>query len=536
VPQQWGGVAVGLALLALCAWGLVYVAGRSQTAFEGKEPPEELRRRAGMDHDVPWRPDEGLESPGFFWHPGAAGRLLRLHEAVLGVSWLAVVVLTVLRLRGAPPPRLGLDVLLAAVNIPAAVAIGLLWLPWFLTLLAAPFRKRMPSTSLAGPAIAATLGFGLVTAVFSGTALVAAKRLGHWPERPGLHDLKLGVVASLVDFWGGALVVAAVAAVLLVAWLQARAPHGSTDGVPDRTAGAGCPLDGADPGWRRAIQSKRSLAWVAHQAAWGVLALAFGLWVTDVVAFLIRSSWFTHPVLKGPEDTGQIFYRIGAYGLALLPLFVFQLVRKGWGGRTFVSTIWDVLTFLPRRFSPLAVRCYAERAVPELQGRIHYQVGDHGRPVLVSAHSQGTIIAFAALASLPDDLAARVALVTYGSPIAAIYGTFFPAYFGDEAVGKVRAKLPVPGSGLLGWRNYYRATDPIGGPVFGTFPPTDPPGDVELPDPLQERSPVPEGPPGTTEAPLELDRPLWTQIAAHSYYLAEPELKERVRNVKAALA
>ena len=137
------------------------------------------------------------------------------------------------------------------------------------------------------------------------------------------------------------------------------------------------------------------------------------------------------------------------------------------------------------------------------------------------------------IASLPEEYARQVALVTYGSPIASIFGRFFPEYFGDEAVGGVLAKLSDPAPDVPAWRNFYRRTDPIGGPVFLTPSTADRGSDIELADPM----PPPEHPysPAPGEAPLEHDRPVWTQIAVHSYYLNEPELKHWVAGLKAAM-
>jgi len=95
-------------------------------------------------------------------------------------------------------------------------------------------------------------------------------------------------------------------------------------------------------------------------------------------------------------------------------------------------------------------------------------------------------------------------------------------------------KLKDPAPGIPPWRNFYRRTDPIGGRVFLTPSTADRGSDIELPDPM----PPPEHPypavPG--EAPLEHDRPVWTQVAVHSYYLNEPELKHWVAGLKAAMA
>ncbi len=169
-----------------------------------------------------------------------------------------------------------------------------------------------------------------------------------------------------------------------------------------------------------------------------------------------------------------------------------------------------------------------------MYGRIVHHVHNERQrhPLVLSVHSQGSILAFVVLAPMPAADLQQVALVTYGSPISTIYGTFFPAYLGPDEVEKVRAKLPAPGAGLLGWRNFYRATDPIGGPVFLSGPRTTPEADCQLDDPF--RGDV-SSPPSATTPPLERDRPPWTQLAIHSYYAQEPVLKRWVRELKAAM-
>jgi hypothetical protein len=547
IIQQRFGVAVGLFLLLAAVGALVVIAGRTQVRFERIAPPRALRDRATRARTRDGAPPEGLADPTFFWRPQYARRLLWVHLVALGLGWLAVGAVALMRmLSQASPPMthsLHLDQLLVTVNVPSAVAVGLLWLAWIVGLAQRPppGRSRWQPAS-AGPAIAATLAYAPLVAVYSGTLLVAVKRLSDWPKRTmhGVPGLDVGAAVAFVDVWGGVIVAGAVLAGL-AALLLLRKPHGQTDDIPDRTSQAGRPLDGADPQSCSTIASKRSLAWLAHQADWAALFVALGLWLTTVVSFLIRTRWFHHITIPGrwfhhisvPANPSSLLYSIGAYVLALAPLFVYSLVRKSQGRPTFISTLWDVLTFLPRSFAPLAVRCYAERAVPEFQGRIDYHIRKFSQPVVISAHSQGSIIAFAAVASLPEDYARNVALVTYGSPITTIFGRFFPEYFGSDAVARVRAKLPDPAPDTPGWRNFYRLTDPIGGPVFEPQPATEPQRDIELADPIPP-PPVP-WPPLPGEAPLEHDRPVWTQIAVHSYYLNEPELKHWVARLKAAM-
>jgi hypothetical protein len=548
IIQQRFGVAAGLFLLLVAVGALVVIAGRTQVRFERIAPPRALRDRATRARTRDGAPSEGLADPTFFWRPQYARRLLGVHLVALSLGWLAVAAVALMQMLShpsnpAPHHSLHLDRLLVVVNVPSAVAVGLLWLAWIVGLAQRPppGRSRWQPAS-AGPAIAATLAYAPLVAVYSGTLLVAVKRLSDWPKRTmhGVPGLDVGAAVAFVDVWGGVIVAAALLAGL-AALLLLRKPHGQTDDIPDRTSQAGRPLDGADPQWCSTIASKRSVAWLAHQADWAALFVALGLWLTTVVSFLIRTRWFHHITILGrwfhhisvPANPSSPLYSIGAYVLALVPLFVYSLVRKSQGRPTFISTLWDVLTFLPRSFAPLAVRCYAERAVPEFQGRIDYHIRKFSQPVVISAHSQGSIIAFAAVASLPEDYARNVALVTYGSPITTIFGRFFPEYFGSDAVARVRAKLPDPAPDTPGWRNFYRLTDPIGGPVFEPQPATEPQRDIELADPIPP--PPVLWPPLPGEAPLEHDRPVWTQIAVHSYYLNEPELKHWVARLKAAM-
>jgi len=548
IAQQRFGVAAGMVLLLAAIGALVVIAGRTQVRFERVAPPRALRERAARARAGDGSPPEGLADPNFFWRPQEARRLLWVHLVALGLG-LVTVGVAALRQMFAHPSNptlhhsLHLDRLLVAVNVPSAVAVGLLWLAWIVAVARRPppGRSRWQPAG-AGPAIAATLAYAPFVAVYSGTLLVAVKRLSDWPKRTmhGVPGLDVGGAVAFVDVWGGVIVAAALLAGV-AALLLLRKPHGQTNDIPNRTSQAGRPLDGADPLWRATIASKRSVAWLAHQADWAAVTIALGLWVTTVVSFLIRTRWFHHITIPGrwfhhisiPANPTSVLYSVGAYVLALAPLFVYSVLRKSRGHPTVISTIWDVLTFLPRSFAPLAVRCYAERAVPEFQGRIDYHIRKFSRPVVISAHSQGSIIAFASVASLPEDYARNVALVTYGSPITSIFGAFFPGYFGSDAVAMVRAKLPDPAPDVPGWVNFYRRTDPIGGLVFEEQPATEPPRDIELADPMPP--PAVPWPPVPGEAPLEHDRPAWTQIAVHSYYLNEPRLKHWVAHLKAVM-
>ena len=169
--------------------------------------------------------------------------------------------------------------------------------------------------------------------------------------------------------------------------------------------------------------------------------------------------------------------------------------------------------------------------MPELQGRIlhHTKNKKEPCPLVLAVHSQGSILAFAALSPLTAQQLQRVALVTYGCPVSSIYAMFFPAYFGPDQVTALRDKLPPPASGLVGWRNFYRRTDPIGGPVFADT--STPEQDTEVPDPF----PGPASDLGDTTPPLERDAAPWLRVAGHSHYMQEPVVKDWLRRVRLAL-
>src|SRR5207244_7026266 len=94
---------------------------------------------------------------------------------------------------------------------------------------------------------------------------------------------------------------------------------------------------------------------------------------------------------------------VAGAGTAGVLTFLIRNARRP-NERRVVGIIWDVMTFWPRRFHPFAVRPYAERAVPELEARIMRLVGAYARRIVLSCHSQGTVLGYAALVQLPDEV------------------------------------------------------------------------------------------------------------------------------------
>ncbi|MFF7154431.1 hypothetical protein [Streptomyces sp. NPDC008139] len=163
-------------------------------------------------------------------------------------------------------------------------------------------------------------------------------------------------------------------------------------------------------------------------------------------------------VLDAVAGTAQALgsWMVGAGVVALIALG--RRAYRDASARRTVGILWDVGTFWPRAAHPFAPPCYAERAVPDLSWRIQTWTRRTGGRIILSGHSQGSVLAAAAVWQLDPATRARVALLTYGCPLARLYGRWFPAHFGPD-------RLRALHDDMHAWRNLWRRTDPIGGPV-----------------------------------------------------------------------
>jgi hypothetical protein len=150
-------------------------------------------------------------------------------------------------------------------------------------------------------------------------------------------------------------------------------------------------------------------------------------------------------------------------GTALLLAVAYAAYRKQ-STRRIVGILWDITTFWPRANHPLTPACSAERAVPQLADRIAQLTRNDTDFLVLSAHSQGSVLAAAALLRLEQDPAhcdrlERVSLLTYGSPLRRLYARAFPAYFSDHVLQQAREDV----GGW--WLNLWAWTDPIGADI-----------------------------------------------------------------------
>jgi hypothetical protein len=174
----------------------------------------------------------------------------------------------------------------------------------------------------------------------------------------------------------------------------------------------------------------------------------------------------------------------GSFAVGALTLWLIAVGRNAYrspGLRRTVGILWDVGTFWPRAVHPLAPPCYAERVIPDLLDRVRWLAPGDDDVVVVSPHSQGTVIAAALVLQLEPEERRHVRLLTYGSPLQRVFARYFPAYFGPVVLRRIGQVLPArqladqpDGTAATGatwsWRNLYRPSDPIGGAVFYAYP------------------------------------------------------------------
>ncbi|WEH31377.1 hypothetical protein [Streptomyces sp. AM 3-1-1] len=313
-----------------------------------------------------------------------------------------------------------------------------------------------PATALLACALGGVLTGGL------------AQRVADWldgPATPGEGTSPLPGPPVLLS-WQAAVLPPMLLLLLLLAarlgiatWRRARAGAGRVE--------ADYPGVRHDEARTRAIALTRAAAALTDRAP-ALLGLgAAGTLLLGAVALV--GAW-TSGEVPGEATTGlpaavhglaQTCQALGSWLTGLAALLFLAFGRRAYRdphARRTIGILWDVGTFWPRAAHPFAPPCYAERAVPDLTWRMATWTARTGGRLVLSGHSQGSVLAAAAAWQLPPQVRGRIALLTYGSPLERLYGRWFPAHFGPTALTGLHTDVDR-------WTNLYRATDPIGGPV-----------------------------------------------------------------------
>ncbi|MGW2118436.1 hypothetical protein [Streptomyces zhihengii] len=386
-------------------------------------------------------------------------------------------------------------------------------------------RARHPRAALrglGGPAVA-MLACALGGVMTGGVA----QRVGDWldgPGTPGMGGHSTIAGPPVLLSWQASVIPVLLVLLLLPAlFLVARTCRAARRLAPVVEAEYG--EDRPDEVRTRRIAGTRARARLTDAAPVlvGVLAGATlllgagavaGAWITGEVPG--RAFAGAGPLLESFADTAQALgsWLVG-FGFILFVTLGRRAYRDASARRT-IGILWDVGTYWPRAAHPFAPPCYAERAVPDLTWRICTWTAGTGGRLVISGHSQGSVLAASAVWQLPASTRRRVALLTYGSPLERLYGRWFPAYFGAAALRDLRGDIDC-------WRNLWRQTDPIGGPLMipgeGRHPDVD---RAALKDPVvygrSARYPLPE------------------PILGHSDYQADPAFAEERAQLLARLA
>ncbi|WP_410097918.1 hypothetical protein [Streptomyces sp. Isolate_219] len=224
-----------------------------------------------------------------------------------------------------------------------------------------------------------------------------------------------------------------------------------------------------------------------------------GAWLTGRAPG--RATEGAPPVVHAAAETAE---SLGSWLMGAGVILLITMGRRAYrdhSARRTIGILWDVGTFWPRAAHPFAPPCYAERAVPDLTWRMATWTERFDGRLVLSGHSQGSVLAAAAVWQLDLVTRSRVALMTYGSPLERLYGRWFPAFFGPPALTGLHREMD-------DWRNLWRFTDPIGGPIRLTCE------DGRRIDQGPLRDPLAFG--------RTLQNPLPAQILGHGDYQADP--------------
>ncbi len=388
-------------------------------------------------------------------------------------------------------------------------------------------RVRTPLAGLAGPA-AAVLACAIGGVLTGGVA----QRFADWLDggaTPGMGDGPIAGPPILLS-WQAAvippLLVILVLLLLAFGWRVNRVRTGLERTVPD-----GYPDERPDAVRTRKIAGTIACAGLTDSVPWiigPVAALTLLLGCLAVVG-----AWGTGEVPGGPPTAHQ--------RSSTPPRRPPRRWAPGWWA-------WSSPSSSPPADAPTGTRGPAARwascgtsapsgraprtrsprpatpsgAVPDLTWRMQTWTARIGGRLVISCHSQGSVLAAAAVWQLDRCTRGRVALLTYGSPLERLYGRWFPAYFGPAQLSALHRELHC-------WRNLWRYTDPIGGPI-------EPPGLIDA-HPGDGRPPIDRG---ALEDPLAYGRthehPLPAPILGHSDYQADPAFAQERAGLLARLA
>ncbi len=202
---------------------------------------------------------------------------------------------------------------------------------------------------------------------------------------------------------------------------------------------------------------------VTQRAQWlFIVAALYGL-AAGAVAFVggcVNDGGITcDPARLGVPQRWDALVTVSTWLIILIPTwFIIKSLAESFLTRTsnrHVGILWDLASFWPRWFHPLAPPAYGPKIVEDLAA----EIADR-EPELLEAHSQGSVIAAATLATM-EVVPPNLGVITYGSPLGILYQRLFPKSGVGDLIDAANRRLGRK------WRNLWRGTDPLGGEPIG---------------------------------------------------------------------
>ncbi|HEU4320999.1 MAG TPA: hypothetical protein VFS66_13080 [Acidimicrobiia bacterium] len=316
--------------------------------------------------------------------------------------------------------------------------------------------------------VAAILGVFVALSLFAGPLSVGALVLATFFG--GVLGTTIGLLVDkalktdvLIDHGVGWV---AVAMLVMILWLGLVAAVLAFRGHPEAELGATTPLP--DDLRTKILVIIRRVVLEARVLFYGAAAFGLGAFVYVMVTVylhgqeLVGSSagfWDTFNAGLEPGALDQFpiwLINLGiTVGLLGPGYFAVRSVVRGWRGgskgeerRRQVGILWDLGSFWPRWYHPLAPPGYGPRAIQDLTA----QLEAIGPEVILAAHSQGSLISAVTIARTGRP----TRFITYGSQLGLLYPRMFPSTGIDDMVEEVSTLCP-------SWINLWRSTDYLGG-------------------------------------------------------------------------
>jgi hypothetical protein len=140
---------------------------------------------------------------------------------------------------------------------------------------------------------------------------------------------------------------------------------------------------------------------------------------------------------------------IGMLGLTGVGVLLVGLLATGAssGGTRPLGIAWDIACYLPQTGHPFGPPCYAERAVPEIAGRLNAWLRRPDRRAVLAAHSMGAVLAVSSIALLASvestrSQLSRLSLLTFGVQLRPFFGRMLPELLGPDVLGTLPSRRP----------------------------------------------------------------------------------------------